>query len=106
MENLLIHLYLFVCHTYDTSSRTCFQRTSNNRKPRFTDQELMTIWFFAHLHGYFEKKQMHTFIKHYWQPWFPHLPAYQTFVLRLNHLEASFQTFGAVFLASLHSQPT
>src|SRR5512138_2974767 len=106
MENLLIHLYLFVCHTYDTSSATCFQRASNHRQPLFTDEELLTIWFFAHLSGYFEKKQMHTFIRQYWQPWFPHLPAYQTFVLRLNQLEASFQTFGTVLFKALQSQQT
>lgn len=106
MENLLIHIYLFVCHTYDTSSQTCFQRTSNNREPLFTDEELLTIWFFAHLNGCFEKKKMHTFICNYWHSWFPRLPAYQTFVLRLNHLEASFQTFGAVFLEALQTQQT
>jgi len=48
MENLLIHLYLFVCQTYDTCSQTCFQRLSNNRVPEFTDQELIAIWFCAH----------------------------------------------------------
>ncbi|HEY0323898.1 MAG TPA: hypothetical protein VGC66_23325 [Pyrinomonadaceae bacterium] len=43
MENLLIEIYLFVCHVYDTSSTTCYQRLSNNRAPDFTDQELITI---------------------------------------------------------------
>jgi hypothetical protein len=51
MENLLIEIYLFVCHLYDTSSATCYQRLSNNREPLFTDQELITIWFFAHFDG-------------------------------------------------------
>lgn len=101
MENLLIHIYLFVCQTYDTSSNTCFQRTSNNRKPEFTDQELITIWFFAHLEGCFEKKRMHRLIENYWREWFPRLPSYQTFVLRLNRLEATFQTFGTLFLDAL-----
>ncbi len=101
MENQLIQLYLFVCQTYDTSPDTCFQRLSNNRKPEFTDQELITIWFFAHLQGCFEKKRMHTLIRNYWRSWFPLLPAYQTFVLRLNRLEPTFQTFGAVFLDAL-----
>lgn len=96
MENQLIHIYLFVCQTYDTSSTTCFQRLSNNSKPDFTDQELITIWFFAHLQGCFQKKQMHSFIHNYWAEWFPNLPSYQTFVLRLNRLELTFQSFGAV----------
>lgn len=101
MENLLIEIYLFVCHVYDTSPETCFQRLSNNRKPEFTDQELITIWFFAHFEGCFEKKKMHTFIRKYWRAWFPLLPSYQTFVLRLNRLEPSFQTFGRVLSDAL-----
>ena len=104
MENLLIEIYLFVCHVYDTSSATCDQRLSNNRDPQFTDQELITIWFFAHLQGCFEKKQMHRLIENYWLEWFPLLPRYQTFVLRLNRLEPTFQTFGIVLSDTLAAQ--
>ncbi len=107
MENTLIQIYLFVCQIYDTCSETCFQRLSNNSEPLFTDQELITIWFFAHLSGFAQKKQMHRFIKNYWQSWFPRLPAYQTFVHRLNQLEPSFQTCGKVLFTLLEkkSQP-
>ena len=106
MENQLIQIYLFVCQIYDTCSDTCFQRTSNNSEPLFTDQELITIWLFAHLNGFAQKKQMHRFIKNYCQSWFPRLPAYQTFVYRLNQLDATFQTFGKVLLHALHREPT
>jgi len=106
MENLLIEIYLFVCQTYDTSSQTCYQRLSNNREPDFTDQELITIWFFAHLEGCFEKKRMYRLIEKYWREWFPRLPSYQTFVLRLNRLEPTFQTFGAVLSGALAAQRT
>jgi len=98
MENQLIQIYLFVCQIYDNCSETCFQRLSNNKQPIFTDQELITIWLFAHLNDKFQKKQMHDFIKDYWFSWFPNLPAYQTFVFRLNQLEPTFQTFGQVLL--------
>jgi hypothetical protein len=101
MENLLIEIYLFVCHVYDTSSTTCYQRLSNNREPDFTDQELITIWLFAHLEGRFEKKKMHSFILNYWLDWFPRLPSYQTFVFRLNRLEPTFQTFGTLLSNAL-----
>jgi len=97
MENQLIQLYLLVCHIYDTRSETCFQRLSNNSEPRFTDQELVTIYWFAHLNGKFEKKAMHRFIQQYWRPFFPRLPAYQTFNARLNLLEQTFQTIGGYF---------
>ncbi len=94
MEIQLIQLYLLVCHIYDTRSQTCFQRLSNNAQPHFTDQELVTIYLFAHLNGSFEKKAMHRFIDKYWRHFFPRLPAYQTFVARLNLLEQTFQTIG------------
>jgi hypothetical protein len=93
MENLLIEIYLFVCHVYDTSSQTCYQRLSNNRKPEFSDQELITIWFFAHFEGCFEKKQMHRLIERYWLAWFPHLTSYQTFVLPAEPFRADFSDF-------------
>lgn len=102
MENTLIQIYLFVCQTYDTCSETCFQRLSNNCKPNFTDEELITIWLFAHLNQKYQKKQMHEFIKNYWSDWFPLLPAYQTFVFRLNRLEPTFQSFGQVLIESVN----
>jgi hypothetical protein len=94
MENQLIKLYLLACHVYDTCSETCFQRLSNNSKPDFTDQELVAIYLFAHLQGLFEKKAIHRLIDKYWRHYFPNLPAYQTFVARLNQLEQTFQTLG------------
>ena len=94
MENQLIELYLLACHVYDTRSETCFQRLSNNSKPDFTDQELVTIYLFGHLQGLFEKKAIHRLIDKYWRHYFPNLPAYQTFVARLNLLEQTFQTLG------------
>ena len=106
MEKLLIDIYLFVCRVYDTSPATCYQRLSNNREPEFTDQELVTIWLFAHLEGCFEKKKMHRLILKYWREWFPRLPSYQTFVLRLNRLEPTFQTFGAVLSDALAARHT
>jgi hypothetical protein len=101
MENQLIQLYLFVCQIYDTRSNTCFQRLSNNAKPRFTDQELVCIWFFGHLEGKFNKHQIYNLIVQYWAAWFPHLPSYQTFCYRLNLLEPTFQSIGAELFAHL-----
>ncbi len=94
MENQLIQLYLLVCHIYDTQSETCYQRLSNNSQPVFTDPELITIYLFGHLQGRSEKKAMHKLINDYWRPFFPRLPAYQTFVARLNLLEQTCQTIG------------
>ena len=106
MENQLIQLYLFVCRIYDNRSDTCFQRLSNNSKPDFTDQELVCIWFFGHLNGKFQKKQIYNFILTYWADWFPKLPSYQTFSYRLNLLEQTFQSIGAELFTPLHTTQT
>jgi hypothetical protein len=106
MENQLIQLYLFVCQIYDTRSETCFQRSSNNSKPDFTDQELVCIWFFGHLNEKFQKKRIYNFILDYWADWFPRLPAYQTFSHRLNLLEQTFQSIGAELFEYLRAAQT
>ena len=98
MENQLIQLYLRVCQTYDTCSTSCFQRLSNNSTPAFTDQELVTIFFFGHLNGLFEKKAIYRFTVNYWRQWFPRLPSYQTFCYRLNLMEQTFQGLGGEWL--------
>jgi hypothetical protein len=94
MEIQLIQLYVLACHIYDTRSESCFQRLSNNAKPTFTDQELVAIYLFGHVNGLVEKKAIHKLIDKYWRHFFPRLPAYQTFVARLNLLEQTFQTIG------------
>src|SRR5438105_14844450 len=91
----LIELYLLVCELHDLRRRTCLQRISNNaHAPGITDQELITIYWFGHLQGLFEKKAIYDLIKTYWLEYFPKLPAYQTFVTRLNQLEPTFQSLG------------
>jgi len=104
MEIQLIQLYVLVCHVHLTQSETCFQRLSNNANPLFTDQELVTIYLFGHLQGVFEKKAIHKLIDNYWRHFFPHLPAYQTFVARLNQLEPTFQTLGGCLQELLAEQ--
>lgn len=101
MEIQLIQLYVLVCQLYDTHGATCFQRLSNNSRPRFTDQELITIYLFGHLQGRFEKKAIYDLIAQYWRPFFPLLPTYQTFCARLNLLLPSFQTLGGVWQAQV-----
>ena len=70
MENQLIQLYLLVCQIYDNQTVLKSQRLSNF-KPRFTDQELVTIYLFGHLKGLFQKKAIYRFIENYWATWFP-----------------------------------
>lgn len=106
MDTQLIQLYVLVCTVYDTRGHLCFQRLSPNPDTgRITDQELITIYWFGHLNQRFEKKAIHEFVQTYYLAYFPKLPAYQTFVARLNRLEASFQTLGAYLQAQLPAVP-
>ncbi len=100
MENQLIQLYLLVCQIYDNQSSLKSQRLSNF-KPRFTDQELVTVYLFGHLNGLFQKKAIYRFLRNYWADWFPALPSYQAFCNRLNNLESSFQVITQELLKSL-----
>ena len=59
------------------------------------------MYWFSHLQRRYEKKAMHEFISDYWREFFPKLPAYQTFVARLNQLEPTFQSIGAQLQARL-----
>jgi hypothetical protein len=82
-----------------------YQRLSNF-KPRFTDQELITVYLFGHLNGLYQKKAIYRFTRNYWAKWFPDLPSYQAFNRRLNLLESAFHAIGAVLikaLAELHA---
>ncbi len=106
MDIQLVQLFVLVCTVYDTRGKTCFQRLSNNSDTgKITDQELITIYWFGHLQGHFEKKAIHRYVQAHWLHYFPKLPAYQTFVARLNQLEASFQTLGAYLQEQLPAVP-
>jgi hypothetical protein len=88
MENQLIQLYLLVCQIYDNPSSLKSQRLSNF-KPRFTDQEFVTVYLFGHLNGLYQKKAIYRFTRNYWATWFSSLPSYQAFCHRLNNLESA-----------------
>jgi len=68
------------------------QRYSNNEKPEFTDQEIMTIYLFtSSQQRYYAIKEIFTFAKEYLLSWFPKLPSYQQFNNRLNKLRGAIQ---------------
>jgi len=82
---------MYICDLYDSELKFYCQRYSNNSKPVFTDQEIMTIYLFAgHCQKYFLIKDIHSFAKEYLFSWFPNLPSYQTFNYRLNLLSEAF----------------
>ena len=94
----LIQLYSTVCHYYNTTIVTEVQRLSNNFRPKFTDEECITIYLFGIAEGKFEVKAIYNFIKDYWAQWFPDLPSYQNFNRRINLLASAFQILCGLLL--------
>jgi len=87
----LIQLYCAVCHYYHSTLAAEVQRLSNNFRPKFTDEECITVYLFGIAEGKFEIKAVYQFIKDYWGEWFPNLPSYQKFNKRINLLAPAFQ---------------
>lgn len=105
MKNQLIQIYLLVCNFYDNQSSLKYQRSSNF-KPKFSDEEIITIYLFGQLNNKFKHRQSYDFIQDYWADWFPELPSYQAFNRRLNLLTDNFQALFAHLLETLHLHPT
>lgn len=86
---------------YTEKSFRLIQRHSNNSKPEFTDQEIMTIYLFAgYEQRYFQINEIYSFTKDYLLSWFPKLPSYQTFSYRLNLLASAFEALANKLISS------
>ena len=91
-EQRLIAIYFYICDLYESELKYTCQRFSNNSHPRFTDQEILTIYLFAgYEQKYFHIKDIHSFTRDYLISWFPKLPSYQTFNFRLNKLTGALE---------------
>lgn len=84
-EDKLIHLYLWVCQTYDKYPALQMQRFSNQTHARFTDQELVTLYLWGHFQKHTQLRAIYDYAADHWRAWFPQLPSYQVFSHRLNN---------------------
>jgi hypothetical protein len=83
----LVALYLYICHMYDSELKSICKRFSNNNQPAFTDQEVLTIYLYVmHTEQRFKLKQIYNFASEYLRSWFPLLPSYEAFDMRINRL--------------------
>jgi hypothetical protein len=98
VEQQLIALYLHVCRAYDNQPDLKYQRLSNFR-PRFTDEELVTIYLFGHMQGFYQQRRIYDYARRHWSAWFPRLPSYQAFNRRLNALAPAFEQLITTALA-------
>lgn len=102
MEIKLIELYCLICHLYDTQIVLKHQRLSNNSKPVFTDQELVTCYFFGMLNNQYQQQKIYDYIANHWRDCFPDLPTYQAFNNRLNTLATHFAVITDMLLKEKH----
>jgi hypothetical protein len=68
----------------------CAERMSNNFKPEFSDTETMTVYLWGIMNGHRKVKPIYEYVWNHLKEWFPKLPAYATYILRLNHLPQAF----------------
>jgi len=87
----LIEIYNYIFENFDKNLKYHCQRFSNNKKPEFTDQEIMTIYIFAiHQEQRFKIEQIYRYADEHLRSWFPKLPSYAAFNYRLNRLSEVF----------------
>ena len=94
MKNIdkLIIIYFYICRCYDTDLVLHCQRMSNNYQPKFTDQEIITIYLYCLIvEKKREIKDIFNFADNYLRPWFPDMvTTYEGFLTRLNNLHGVF----------------
>ncbi|MCD8208348.1 MAG: transposase [Bacteroidales bacterium] len=90
---------------YETKLKKLCQRYSNNSKPRFSDEEIITIYLFVGSEfGITTVKGIHNFARELLSDWFPGLVSYQTFVYRLNKMAGTLGKLNSELICS--SRPT
>ena len=97
-DDKLVRIYCFICDHFEELQFYC-ERFSNNNKPTFSDQEVMTIYLYTmHHEGHRKAKDIHRFATEYLKSWFPMLGSYQAFNNRLNRLGGAFTKLVEILL--------
>lgn len=94
----LVRIYFYICETFPRIQHCCL-RYSNNCEPKFTDQEIMTIYLYVKEHvGLLKISQIHQYCDENMRDWFPELGSYQAFNARLNRLSGAFAKLAEILL--------
>ena len=100
-ELKLIAMYLYICDLYNNELMYSCQRFSNNSEPEFTDPEVMTIYLYVmNTEQRFKIKQIYGYASDHLRSWFPLLPSYEAFNMRLNRLGEAFKLLSARLISS------
>ena len=92
----LIELYCYVSAIYYSRLAYSVQRFSNNCSPKFTDQEIMTIYLWATLQKQYTKKDAYKYAVNHLIEYFPNIPSYQALNHILNNLHESFRELTSI----------
>lgn len=88
----IIELYCTVCQcTNNSRYQEKMQRLSNNFRPKFTDEEIITVMIWGIAKRRFETKTIYNYTKDHLLDWFPELPSYQAFNRRATELTEIFR---------------
>jgi len=101
----LIALYYYIYECYNTELCWHCQRFTNNGRPDFTDEELLTVYIFCvSEEEKFKVKSIYKHTRKYLHSWFPDLPSYQAFCNRLNRLACVFPVLAMCLLRDVEQQ--
>lgn len=99
-ELKLISIYLYICDIYNSKLKSACERFSNNNHPDFTDQEVITIYLYTmNIEQRLKIKQIHEFAIEHLISWFPLLPSYEAFIMRINRLSEAFKILADILLS-------
>lgn len=99
-EIKLVALFCYICECHNNNLRWNCQRFSNNSTaPKFTDEELLTIYIYSIIEEEkYKVKSIYDYAAKYLRSWFPSLPSYQAFNRRLNRLNNVFPLLVSILL--------
>jgi len=86
----LIAVFLFICENFKGNLQFYAQRMSNNSSPDFTDEEVITIFLWGIMQHCTTIKDIYNYTNNHRREWFPNLPSYEAYVMRLNRLQDIF----------------
>lgn len=93
----LIKLYCTICQCNDIRFLEGKQRLSNNNCPKFTDDELITVYLWGLKKQLSTRKAIYNYAREELHDYFPDIPSYQAFCRRLNRLAGAFQALAEIF---------
>jgi hypothetical protein len=89
-QERLITLFSCIDKQFASCLFVCAERMSNNSKPEFSDAEAVTVYLWGIMNGHRKVKPIYEYVRNHLKEWFPKLPAYATYIQRLNRLSQVF----------------